>query len=85
MLPSSRDEVLPVKRPWIAISCALFVAFAIAFVAFFGRERPLLSNLFDENPYLMTKVASSSATAMSRIYRVSSPPTPRFHRQHDCA
>ncbi len=50
------------KRPWIAIgiACALFVAFAIAFVAFFGLEQPILSNLFDENPYLMTKVTSSS-------------------------
>jgi hypothetical protein len=56
------DEVLPVKRPWIAmgVSCALFVAFAIAFMAFFGLEQPILSNLFDENPYLMTKVTSSS-------------------------
>jgi hypothetical protein len=62
MLPSSRGEALPVKRPWIAmgVSCALFVAFAIAFVAFFGLEHPILSNLFDENPYLMTKVTSSS-------------------------
>ncbi len=51
-----------VKRPWVAIgiSCALIVAFAIAFVAFFGIEKPILSNLFDENPYLMTKVTSSS-------------------------
>ena len=50
------------KRPWIAIgvSCALFVTFAIAFVAFFGLEQPILSHLFDENPYLMTKVTSSS-------------------------
>lgn len=50
------------KRPWTAIgvSCALFAVFTLGFVVFFGLEKPILSNLFDENPILKTYVHSST-------------------------